>query len=81
MKPPEAHVLSVLTGIEAKLPREMASVIHELVDHNEPGVALETLCSLICEHGIVIPERDKAKLRDAADWLGISLSRLEGLSV
>lgn len=77
----EADILSVLDGMEAHLPCEVTDIIHELVDHNEAGVALETLCSWICERGIVIPQRDKAKLRDAADWLGIPLSRLEGLSV
>lgn len=80
MKPSEADILSILNGMEAHLPCEVADVIRELIDHNEAGAALETLCSWICELGIVISELDKAKLRDAAGWLGIAVSRLEGLS-
>lgn len=37
MKPSEAGILSILNGMEAHLPCEVADVIRELIDHTKPG--------------------------------------------
>lgn len=77
---PEAIILAVLNQVEIRLPDDTVRIVGELIEHNEAGVALETLCSQVYEYDIVLSDEDKAKLKDAACLLGIPLSQLDGLS-
>lgn len=74
------NIMSVLNELRDKLSPGVVEVIYELVEHNEPGVALDTLCSQTFELGIFLSEENKSRLRDAANSLGIPASQLDGLS-
>lgn len=66
--------------LKDKYPLEVVDVLYELVEHNEPGVALETLCSQLFEAGISLSEENRSRLRDVADSLRIPMSKLDRLS-
>lgn len=73
-------ILSVLGELRDKFPPGVADIIYELVEHNEPGVALDTLCSQTFEAGISLSEENRSKLLGVAASLGIPTSQLDGLS-
>ena len=77
---PEIVLLAVLNQIGDGFPSSTIKLVSELVDHNEAGVALETLCSQILEYDIKLPEEYKTRLKSAAYTLAIPLSQLDGLS-
>jgi len=77
---PEVVILAVLNHIAGRLPNDQMQIIDELINHNETGVALETLCSQAFEYGIELSEEHKARLRQVAFLLGIPLSQLDALS-
>lgn len=54
--------------------------IQELLNHGEPGVALETLCTQLVEYEIEVAPDVKSRLRLAADLMGMSWTDLDGLS-
>lgn len=73
-------ILSVLGELRDKLPPRVTDIIYELVEHNEPGVALDTLCSQTFEAGISLSEENRSRLLGVAASLGIPISQLDGLS-
>lgn len=80
LEKPEANILAVLGQIRGDLPDDTVEIVGELIDHNEAGVALDTLCSQVFEYGIELSRDNKALLAAAAGALGIPLSQLDGLS-
>lgn len=72
--------MAVLDEIGASFPDETVRNVGDLVEHNEPGVALDILCSQILEYGIELSDKNRARLRDAACFMDISLSQLDGLT-
>lgn len=77
---PEAIILAVLDQVGGGLPEDTVKIIGELVNHNEAGVALDTLCTQIFEYGLNLCGEDKARLKEAACLLGIPQTQLDGLS-
>lgn len=77
---PEVVILAVLNQTRGCLPDNTVMIVGELVDHNETGVALETLCSQVFEYGVELSGEQKARLKKVAFLLGIPLSQLDGLS-
>ena len=77
---PEDVVLAVLSKIDGAVAGDAVKIISELVDHNETGVALDTLCSQAFECDIELSKEDKTKLKNAARLLDIPISQLDGLS-
>lgn len=73
-------MLGVLHQIESEIPIDAVEIIRELVEHNEEGVALETICSQIFEYGIELSIEQKTTLKDVAFLLAIPLAQLDGLS-
>ena len=77
---PEAIILAVLGQVGGGLPEDTVKIIGELANHNEAGVALDTLCSQVFEYGLNLSEEDRARLKEAASLLGIPSAQLDGLS-
>ena len=76
---PAAIIINVLNDVKERFPDGTAKNVRELVEHNEPGVALHILCSQILEFGIELPAHKKSRLITAACLMGIPLSDLDGL--
>ena len=76
---PAAIIINVLNDVKERFPDVAAKTMRELVEHNEPGVALHILCSQILEFGIELPAHKKSQLITAACFMDIPLSDLDGL--
>jgi hypothetical protein len=77
---PAAAIMAVLDEIGARFPDGAVGNVRELVEHDEPGVALGVLCSQILEYGIELSPENKFRLTNAAGLMGITLSELDGLA-
>nr|WP_198980103.1 MafI family immunity protein [Herbaspirillum sp. ASV7] len=73
-------ILDVLHQVEFLIPSNTVGIINELVEHDEVGIALETLCSQIFEYDIELSVEQNTVLKDIALLLSIPVSQLEGLS-
>lgn len=76
---PEVIIMNVLNEIGSKLPDETVKSVSELVDHKEPGVALDVLCSQIFEYDLNLSGVNRSKLKKAAHLMSIPLSQLDGI--
>lgn len=76
---PEVIIINVLDEIRTSFPDEIVKNVHELVEYNEAGLALDILCSQIFEYGIHLSSESSTKLKEAACLMGIPLSQLDGL--
>lgn len=76
---PEAIIMAVLDEIGASFPDETVRNLGDLVEHNEPGVALDILCSQILEYGLELSDKNRTRLKDAARLMSIPFSQLDGL--
>lgn len=77
---PEPMIMAVLNEIKSSLPDKTVQNITELIDHNEPGVALEVLCAQIFEYGLELSYVNKSNLKEAARLMHIPFLQLEGLA-
>ena len=77
---PEVIIMAVLNEIGPSFPDETVKNVSELIDHEEPGVALDVLCSQIFEHRLNISCINRSNLKEAARLMGIPLSQLDGLN-
>ena len=77
---PDSLIMTVLNDVATGFPDQTVENVRDLVEHDEPGVALSVLCSQISEYGIQISTRDRSRLTDAACLMGIPLSDLDGLT-
>ena len=77
---PEFIIMTVLDEIGPSFPDETVKNVSELIDHKEPGVALDVLCSQIFEYGLNLSCINRANLKEAARLMSIPLSQLDGLN-
>ncbi len=77
---PEPMIMAVLNEIKSSLPNKTVQNLTELIDHNEPGVALEVLCAQIFEYGLELSCVNKSNLKEAARLMNIPFLQLEGLA-
>lgn len=74
-----AYIKAVLDEIGKKFADDTAGNVLELIEHNEPGVALNILCAQIFEYGIEISADNRFRLKNAASLMGLPLSETDGL--
>lgn len=77
---PAANIMAVLDDVGKSFADETAGNVLELVEHNEPGVALNILCSQISEYGVELSPENRFRLKTAARLMGLPLSDLDGLA-
>ncbi len=77
---PEIIIMTVLNEIGSKFPDETVKNVSELIDHKEPGVALDVLCSQIFEYGLNLSGVNRSNLKKAAHLMSIPLSQLDGIN-
>lgn len=71
-------ITEVLDKVAFSFPDDTAKNVQELLNHGEPGVALEILCTQLVEYEIEIAPDDKSRLRLAAALMGMSWTDLGG---
>ncbi|MFV0348873.1 MAG: MafI family immunity protein [Halodesulfovibrio sp.] len=76
----ELIIRTVLGQVGDEFPDNTVLIVDDLIAHSEVGVALEILCSQIFEYNIELSDGHRARLKDAACLLKMSLSQLDGLS-
>lgn len=54
MRKIETKVLDLIDAFEGSLPVSQLSDMRELAEAGEPGVALENLCTQLCEHDVFV---------------------------
>ena len=76
---PDVIVISVLNEVDKRFPDNTAENVRELIVAGESGIALEVLCAQLFEYSIIVSNKNKIRLKNAANLMRIPLSRLEGL--
>ena len=71
-------IAGVLDEVASSFPDDTAKNVQELLNHGEPGVALEILCTQLAEYEIEVAPDGKSRLRLAAALLGMSWTALGG---
>ena len=74
----EAIIAAVLEELGCAFPDDTVKNVRELLDHGEPGIALETLCAQLIEYQIQFSPAIRARLRAAADLMGMPMTDLDG---
>ena len=77
---PAANIKAVLDEIGKNFADDAAGNMLELIEHNEPGVALTILCSQIFEYGVEISPDNRFRLKNAALLMGLPLSDIDGMA-
>ncbi|SCU76054.1 hypothetical protein CNECB9_2710005 [Cupriavidus necator] len=76
----EAILAAVLDEVVSAFPDDTVKNVQNLLDHGEPGIALETLCTQLVEYRLEVSPEIKSRLRAAADLMGMSITDLDGPS-
>jgi len=66
-----------LTEVEAYFPDDTVRNVQDLLDHNEPGLALETLCTQLIEYQIVVSSDVNTRLAATENLIGLASSRIK----
>lgn len=62
---------AVLFEVAAEIPTSTYEFVTELLDANEPGVALETLSEVLTDQGVVVRRQVRDRLADLAETMGL----------
>ncbi|MFP3754403.1 MafI family immunity protein [Cupriavidus sp. SIMBA_020] len=76
----ESIIATVLNEVASAFPDDTPKNVRELLDHGEPGVALEVLYAQLIEYQIEFSPDLKSRMRTAADLMGMSIANLDGAS-
>jgi hypothetical protein len=77
---PAANIMAVLNDMRGGFCDGTTGNVRELVEHDEPGVALQVLCAQLFECGIKLSNLNLSRLTTVARLMGIPLSDLDGLA-
>ncbi|MGV3654110.1 MAG: MafI family immunity protein [Noviherbaspirillum sp.] len=77
---PSAIIFAVLNEFGKHFPDATVANACDLLNGNEPGLALEVLCTQLNEYAIELPPKVKADLEKAAHLMGIPLDKLDYLN-
>jgi hypothetical protein len=61
--------LGILFGDRLSL--QTQEIVHELVEHNEPGIALEMTADMLAEGGAPVTDRERAEMLDLVSVMGM----------
>ena len=69
----EKRMEGILLEATSWLPANELADMVDLVQHGEPGIALENFCTQLEEYDIVVPEDIVERLRNLASTMGMRL--------
>jgi hypothetical protein len=69
----------VLLAVADQLPRYTVELAAEMIDANEPGVALETICDMLAESRGRLSRESFALVRSLAETMGLDEENVERL--
>lgn len=72
-------LLEILNGIE-QLPQKDKIDVEEFIEHDEWGIALETICSVILEEKILIHKQIYKRIIDVGDEMEMDSSLWKDIS-
>ena len=74
------RMLAILACTEASLPAEQMSDMRELVEAGEPGIALENLCTQLCEYNVVVSASYRHEVAAIGRAMGLAESTWQKLA-
>ena len=54
-----------------RLSVQTQEIVHELVEHNESGIALEMMADMLAEGGAPVTDRERAEMLDLVSEMGM----------
>lgn len=72
MREIEVRMLALLAAFEAQLPAEQLAEMRELAEANEPGIALEMLCSELHELDVIVTPEHGREIDDLGKAMGMT---------
>ena len=63
--------MGLLIRLGDRLRLQTQEIVHELVDHNESGVALEIMADMLAERGAQIIDRERAEMLELVSDMGM----------
>jgi hypothetical protein len=73
------RVRAVLIAVEAQLPSTTVDLVSEMIDANEPGVALETISEMLVESQGIISADILTLVRELVETMGLNRINVERL--
>lgn len=72
------HLIGKLSG---KLPDSQLTILREFIQHGEPGLALETLCSHLVEDDIPVTHEIYSEMKRADDCMNLQIPELNDIKI
>ena len=63
--------MGLLIGFGDRLSPRTQELVHELVDHNESGVALEIMAEMLAEAGAPVTDTERAEMLQLVSTMGM----------
>ncbi|MGR9175913.1 MafI family immunity protein [Rhizobium leguminosarum] len=67
----EKQVIELISGFNGRLPNEYVQDYISLAEHNECAVALENLCTQLCEYDIIPTEEELKAIQYLSKFMNL----------